>query len=186
MQRISGFHIDKLTYVSSSIDHAVQCVPERTQCQLRGDVNKKKIKKSKKTLEVGGWVGGWVKCPIGRKKIGKHIFEHHFITFLGEHSNVNNVINALSLCCIASMYMYSWLITLEIFLNFFFGQRGGWVGGVYRIQSFLDFYIFFIFTRPLRCVNSKILSSVLLRRRPYPSFESPPLLMLTRIVIQRI
>ena len=26
------------------------------------------------------------------------------------------------------------------------------MGGVYRIQTFLDFYIFFIFTRPLRDV----------------------------------
>ena len=29
--------------------------------RLRGHVNKKKFKKSKKTLEGGGWV----KCPIG-------------------------------------------------------------------------------------------------------------------------
>ena len=55
---------------------------------LRGHV--KKLKKSKTTLEVGGWV----KCPIGNLKSGKHIFIHYFIRFLGEHSNVGNVINA--------------------------------------------------------------------------------------------
>ena len=50
---------------------------------------------------------------------------------------------------IASMYRYSWLITFKIFRNFFWIE--GWVGGVYSIQTFLDFIIFFIFTRPLRC-----------------------------------
>ena len=49
------------------------------------------------------------------KKIGKHIFIHYFITFLGEHSNVNNVINVLCLCYCVYMYRYSWLITFEIF-----------------------------------------------------------------------
>ena len=34
------------------------------------------------------------------------------------------------------------------FSGFFFWIEG-WVGGVYRIQTFLDFYIFFKFTRPL-------------------------------------
>ena len=37
---------------------------------LRGHVNKKKFKKSKKTLEGGGWV----KCPIGYKKNWKKYF----------------------------------------------------------------------------------------------------------------
>ena len=37
---------------------------------LRGHVNKKKFQKSKKTLEVGGWV----KCPIGNKKKLENIF----------------------------------------------------------------------------------------------------------------
>ena len=60
----------------------------------RGHVNKKKFQKSKKTLEVGGWV----KCPIGKKN-GKHISIHYSITFLGEHSNVNDVINALLCLC---------------------------------------------------------------------------------------
>ena len=49
---------------------------------------------------------------------------------------------------LASMYRYAWLITFEIFRNFFFWIEG-WVGVVYRIQTFLDFYIFFIFTRLL-------------------------------------
>ena len=47
---------------------------------------------------------------------------------------------------LASMYRYSWLITFEIFRNFFLieGSPGGWG------QTFLDFYIFFLFTRPFR------------------------------------
>ena len=41
---------------------------------------------------------------------------------------------------LASMSRYSWLITFEIFHNFFcFG---------YRIQSLFGFFFFFIFTRP--------------------------------------
>ena len=52
---------------------------------------------------------------------------------------------------LASMYKYSWLITFEIFLNFFFGDRG--VGGVYCIQTFFGFLYFFIFTRPLRLIR---------------------------------
>ena len=83
------------------------------------------------------------------KKIGKNICIHYFNTFLGEHSNVNNVINALHYAFVlASMYRYSWLITFEIFRNFVGIE--GWVGGVYRIQTFFGFNIFFIFTRPLR------------------------------------
>ena len=37
---------------------------------VRGHVNKNKFQKSKKTLEVGGWV----KCPIGNKKKLENIF----------------------------------------------------------------------------------------------------------------
>ena len=37
---------------------------------LRGHVNKNKFQKSKKTLEVGGWV----KCPIGNLKKLENIF----------------------------------------------------------------------------------------------------------------
>ena len=48
---------------------------------------------------------------------------------------------------LASMYRYSWLITFEILRNFVFVDR--WVGGVYRIQTFLDFYIFlYIYKAP--------------------------------------
>ena len=73
------------------------------------------------------WVGGSsVQLEIN-KKIGKHIFKHYLITFLGEHSNVNNVINALLCFVLASMYRYSWLITLEIFRNFVWDRGvGGW------------------------------------------------------------
>ena len=41
---------------------------------------------------------------------------------------------------------------VKYFLDFpeFFLGIEGWVCGVYRIQTFWDFYIFFIFTRPLR------------------------------------
>ena len=55
---------------------------------LRGRVNKK-IKK-----DFGsGWVGQVSNWKF--KKMGKHILIHYFIMFLGEHANVNNVINAL-------------------------------------------------------------------------------------------
>ena len=43
---------------------------------------------------------------------------------------------------LVSMYRYSWLITFEIFRNFFGIE--GWVGGVYRIQTFFGFLYFFI------------------------------------------
>ena len=46
---------------------------------------------------------------------------------------------------LASVYRYSWLITFVEIFRIFFGIEG-WVGGVYRIQTFLDF---FIFTWPL-------------------------------------
>ena len=47
------------------------------------------------------------------------------------------------------MYMYSWLITFEIFRNFVFLDRGvgGW--GVSYPNMFWMFIYFFIFTRPL-------------------------------------
>ena len=41
------------------------------------------------------------------------------------------------------------------FPEFFFIE--GWVGGVYRIQTCLDFYKFFIFTRPL--IGNQILTA---------------------------
>ena len=49
-------------------------------------------------------MGGWVKCPIENLKKLKHICVHYFIRFLGEHSNVNNVINAL-LCLCSCFYV---------------------------------------------------------------------------------
>ena len=49
---------------------------------------------------------------------------------------------------LASMYRYSWLVTFDIFRNFFFWIEG-WVGGVYRIQTFFGFlYIFYIYKAP--------------------------------------
>ena len=42
---------------------------------------------------------------------------------------------------------------MSLFLLLCTGIREGWVCGVYRIQTFLDFYIFFIFTRPLSTMN---------------------------------
>ena len=65
--------------------------------------------------------GPSVQLEISKKL--ENIFIHYFLTFLGKHLNVNNVINAL-LCyafVLASMYRYSWLITFGIFGNFFSG-----------------------------------------------------------------
>ena len=45
-------------------------LPSNGHTSLRGHVNKKKFQKSKKTLEVGGWV----KCLIGNKKKLENIF----------------------------------------------------------------------------------------------------------------
>ena len=45
---------------------------------------------------------------------------------------------------LASMYRYSWLITFEIFQNFFLGIEGC-VGGVYRIQTFFLISIFYLY-----------------------------------------
>ena len=42
-------------------------------------------------------------CSIGNKKF-ENIFIHNLITFLGEHSNFNNVINAL-LCLCSCFYV---------------------------------------------------------------------------------
>ena len=70
----------------------------------------------------------------------ENIVIHYFITFLGEHSKFNNVINALQCLFLASLYRDSWLITFEIFQNYFWTE--GWVGGVYRIQTFFGFLYF--------------------------------------------
>ena len=75
-----------------------------------------------------------------KKKIGKHIFIHYFITFWGEHSKVNNFINAL--LCICSCF-YVWLITFEIFRNYFLDRGvGGW--GV-SYPNFFGIFIYFLY-----------------------------------------
>ena len=72
-----------------------------------------------------------------KKKIGKYIFIHYFITFLGEHSNV---LNAPLCLCSRFHDRYSWLITFEIFRNFFWDRGvGGW--GV----SYPNFFGFFLY-----------------------------------------
>ena len=81
---------------------------------------------------------------------------------------------------LASMYRYSGLITFEIFQIFFFLIEG-WVGGVYRIQSFFGFLYFFIFTRPLRQKNmlkqqknghSYNMSIILLPQSPHSKLQT--------------
>ena len=68
---------------------------------------KKKIQKIQKDFG-SGWVVGQV-SNWEFKKIGKHIFIHYFITFLGEHSNVNNVLNAL-LCLYSCSYVQVFVV----------------------------------------------------------------------------
>ena len=63
---------------------------------VRGHV--KKIKK-----RLWKWVGG-SSVQLEIKKNGKYIFKQYFITFLGEYSNVNNVINAL--LCLSCLVLY--------------------------------------------------------------------------------
>ena len=83
------------------------------------------------------------------KKNWKIYFIHYFITFLGEHSNVNYVkCAAMPLFLLLCIGIRGYLVLR--FSGIFFFWIEGWVGGVYRIQTFLDFYIFCIFTRPLR------------------------------------
>ena len=54
------------------------------------------------------------------KKIGKHIFIHYFITFMGEHSNVNNVIKGL-LCLCSCFYVQVFVVNYFLdFPEFFF------------------------------------------------------------------
>ena len=119
---------------------ALNSTGEMVSSCLRGHVNKKN---SKKTLAVGGWV----KCQIGNFKKLENIFIHSFITFLGEHSNVNNVINVL--LCLCSCF-YVQVFVVNYFWDFpeFFFLDGGWVGCIVS-KLCLYFYIFFIFTMPL-------------------------------------
>ena len=88
-----------------------------------------------------------------KKKIGKHILIHYFILFLGEHSNVNNVINAL-LCLCSCFYTcrYLWLITFEIFRIFFF------FGVSVSYPNFFGIFIFFLYLQgPQSLQNVKIM-----------------------------
>ena len=76
-------------------------IPSNGHTSLRGHVNLKKIPKIQKDFG-SGWLGQVSNWKF--KKIGKHIF----IAFLGEHSHVNNVINALR--CLCSCFYHSLLI----------------------------------------------------------------------------
>ena len=94
-------------------------------------------------------MGGWVKSPIGNLKKLENIFL--YIILLLFWASIRTSITLYMSCyafVLAPMYRYSWLITFEIFHNFFFGIEG-WVDGVYRIQTFLDFYIFLYLQGPL-------------------------------------
>ena len=53
------------------------------------------------------------------KTNGKHIFIHYFITFLGEHSNVNNVINPL-LCLCSCFYVQVFVVNYVFYFPEFF------------------------------------------------------------------
>ena len=73
---------------------------------FRGHVNK--INKIKIQKDFGsGWVGQVSNWKF--KKIGKHIFIYYFITFLGQHSNVNNIMNAL-LCLCSCFYVHVFVV----------------------------------------------------------------------------
>ena len=74
--------------------------------QLRGHVNKKCSPKIQKDFG-SGWVGQVSNWKF--KKIGKYICIHYFITFLDEHSNVNNVKNAL-LCLCSCFYVQVFVV----------------------------------------------------------------------------
>ena len=71
-----------------------------------------------------------------------------FITFLDEHSNVYNVINAL-LCLCSCFYLQVFVVNYFLrFSGIFFLGIEGWVGGVYRIQTCLDFFFCNIYKAP--------------------------------------
>ena len=89
------------------------------------------------------------------KKFEKHIFIHYFITFLVAHSNVNTVISAL--LCLCSCFHVQVFVVNYLFSGILFLWIEGWVGGVCCMETFLDFYIFFIFTRPPP--NHRVLTS---------------------------
>ena len=84
--------------------------------------------------------------------------------FLGEHSNVNNVING-PLCLCSWFYVQVFAVNnFWEFPEFFFGDRG--VGGVYLIQTFLDFYIFLYLQGPLASVPPYNQDSISCTLRP--------------------
>ena len=100
-----------------------------------------------------GQVSNW-------KKIGKHIFIRYFITFLGEHSNVNNVINAL-LCLCSCFYVHVFVVNyFRDFPEFFFCIEG-WVGewGVSYQNFFAFLYFFYIYKAPSK-MNTSYFSPV--------------------------
>ena len=75
---------------------------------LRGHVNKKKFKNSKKTLEVGGWV----KCLIRNKKILENIFSDIILIRFWASIQTSITLKTRSYAFVlASMHRYSWLIT---------------------------------------------------------------------------
>ena len=105
-----------------------------TVSRLRFHVKKEMPKIKKRLWKCVG--GSSVQLEI-IKKIGKHIFIHYHIPFFGEHSNVNNVINALLSLC-SCFYVQVFVFNyFEISRNFF--GIDGWVGAVYRIQTFFGF-----------------------------------------------
>ena len=76
------------------------------------------------------------------KKIGKLIFIHSFITFLGEHLNVNNVINAL-LCLCSCFYVHVFLRFSGFFFFFFFDRGvGGWGVSYPNLFWFCKFFLY--------------------------------------------
>ena len=82
------------------------CTHGKYPSELRGHVNKKKSPKIHKNFG-SGWVGQVSNWKL--TKIGKDIFIHYIITFLGEHSNVINDINA-ALCLCSCFYVQVFVV----------------------------------------------------------------------------
>ena len=81
-----------------------------------------------------------------KKKKLKIYFIHYFITFLGEHSNVNNVINAL-LCLCSCFYVQVFLVNYFLdFPEFCFFEIFWW--GVSYPNFFGFLYILNIYKAP--------------------------------------
>ena len=61
------------------------------------------------------------------------------------------------------------------------------MGGVYRIQTFLDFYIFFIFTRPLsKCAIVGVFTTGARNQRRRPAHATPTVDHRTLVVWARL